>query len=96
LVPGIDQGAHVGGLVAGASIGGVLSPTRVVTIEDAFSNFGIPMVRTSFKKAPIKRILASSATGLLVALVISLWVTNSTTYDAATMGLYGYYELANN
>ena len=94
IAPGIDQGAHVGGLIAGAAMGFFVGPRRVVDIEDDFYIFGAPTVRTYFKKADISRVAVASTVGLLIALAISWWVTNNVEYDAATLGVYGYYELA--
>ena len=93
LVPGIDQGAHVGGLIAGAAMGWVVSPRRVVTIEDDFFIFGAPTVRTRFARAKFSRVLAAGGIGLLVASVIAWWVSSNASYDQATMSLYAYFEL---
>lgn len=94
LIPGIDQGAHVGGLIAGITIGWALSPKRVVTIEDDFFIFGNPIVRTRFKRVSNKTIIVSASIGLFIALAVSWWVSNVIDYDHATMGIYGFYELA--
>ena len=91
--PGIDQGAHIGGLIAGAAMGFVVSPRRVVNIEDDFMLFGAPIVRTRFARASRSNILLAAAVGLLVAIAISWWVTSNVVYDAARMSEYAYYEL---
>ena len=90
---GIDQGAHVGGLVAGAAMGLVVSPRRLVDIEDDFYIFGAPIVRTRIEKATASRILAASAVGLVAALAIAWWVSTNVEYDQGTMQAYGYFEL---
>lgn len=92
--PGIDQGAHVGGLIAGAAMGFSVSPKRVVHIEDDFMIFGAPIVRTRFARARRSSILMAAGAGLLVALFISWWVTNNVDYDAFTMGQYWLFESA--
>ncbi len=92
--PGIDQGAHVGGLIAGAAMAFLVSPSRVVHIEDDFMLFGAPIVRTRFARATQSNILMAAGAGLLVALVISWWVTNNVDYDAFTMGQYWLFESA--
>ena len=91
IAPGIDQGAHVGGVIAGAAMGYFVGPRRVIDID--FYIFGAPTVRTYFRKADASRVAAASAAGLLIALAIAWWVTNNVEYDAATLSLYGYYEL---
>ena len=93
---GIDQGAHVGGMIAGAAMGFIVSPRRVIDIEDDFFIFGGPIVRTRIEKAPATRILAASAVALLVAIAITWWVSTNAEYDAATMQAYGYFELVTN
>ena len=93
LVPGIDQGAHVGGLIAGAVMGWAVSPRRIVTIEDDFFIFGAPTVRTQFARATVSRTLVAVGLGLILALVIVWWVSNNVNYDQATMSLYAYFEL---
>ena len=90
---GIDQGAHVGGLIAGAAMAFLVSPKRVVDIEDDFMLFGAPIVRTRFARASRSNILLAAAVGLLVAIAISWWVTSNVVYDAARMSEYAYYEL---
>ena len=90
--PGIDQGAHMGGLIAGAAMAFVVSPRKVIEIEDDFMLFGAPIVRTRFAMASRSNILLAAGAGLLVALVISWWVTNNVEYDNAWMGVYEYYE----
>ena len=90
---GIDQGAHVGGLIAGAAMGLFVAPRRVIEIEDDFLIFGAPIVRTRIEKALLSRIIAASVIGLFVALAIVWWVSSSVDYDAATMQAYGYFEL---
>ena len=92
--PGIDQGAHVGGLIAGAAMAFLVSPRRVVDIEDDFMLFGAPIVRTRFARATRWNILLAAGAGLLVALVISWWVTNNVEYDAFTLGQYWFFESA--
>lgn len=94
--PGIDQGAHVGGLIAGAAMAFVVSPRKVVHIEDDFMIFGAPIVRTRFIRPSRSNILLAAVAGLLVALVISWWVTNNVEYDAFTMGQYWVFESATN
>ena len=93
LVPGIDQGAHVGGLLAGVAIGWILSPRRVVTIEDALSWFGAPVVTTRFHRASNMKIIVTTSVGLAGALAIAWWVSNVIEYDQATMRIYDFYEL---
>ena len=93
VATGIDQGAHVGGLIAGAAMGLFVTPRTVVEIEDDFFIFGAPTVRTRFVRAPLVRVITASAVGLFVALAIAWWVSNNVQYDAATMSLYGYFEL---
>ncbi len=90
---GIDQGAHVGGLIAGAAMGLVVSPRRLVDIEDDFFIFGAPMVRTRIEKATVSRVLAATAVALVVVLAISWWVSTNVEYDEGTMQAYGYFEL---
>ena len=90
---GIDQGAHVGGLIAGAAMGLVVSPRRLVDIEDDFYIFGAPIVRTRIEKASVNRTLAAACVGLIVALAIAWWVSANVEYDAGTMQAYGYFEL---
>lgn len=92
--PGIDQGAHIGGLIAGAAMAFLVTPRRVVDIEDDFAIFGAPIVRTRFVTASRSNILLAAGAGLLVALVISWWVTNNVVYDAFTMGQYLIFESA--
>lgn len=94
--PGIDQGAHIGGLIAGAAMALVVSPRRVVQIEDDFMLFGAPIVRTRFARASRSNILLATGAGLFVALVISWWVTNNVEYDASTMGQYWLFEQLTN
>lgn len=93
LIPGIDQGAHVGGLIAGVAIGWVLSPGRVVTIEDDFFLFGAPLVKTRFQRASMLKVVLCGSLGLVVATAITWWVSNAIDYDPATMAIYGFYEL---
>ena len=93
LAPGIDQGAHMGGLIAGAAMGLVVAPRRVVNIEDDFFIFGAPTVRTYFQKSDMSRTVAASVVGLLIALLIAWWVSSNVDYDAAAMQIYAYYEL---
>ncbi len=93
IATGIDQGAHVGGLIAGAAMGYFVSPRRVIEIEDDFYIFGAPTVRTRVLKAPLNRVFAATAAGIAVALVISWWVTNNVQYDAATLAFHQYLEL---
>ena len=90
---GIDQGAHVGGLLAGAAMGLVLSPRRLVDIEDDFYIFGAPIVRTRIEKATVGRILAAVGAGLVITLSIAWWVSATVEYDEGTMQAYGYFEL---
>ena len=90
---GIDQGAHVGGLIAGAAMGLIVGPRRVVDIEDDFFIFGAPIVRTRIEKTSVNRVLASACVGLVVALAIVWWVSTNVEYDSATMQAYGYFEL---
>lgn len=90
---GIDQGAHVGGLIAGAAMGFVVSPRQVIDIEDDFYIFGAPIVRTRIEKASVNRILAAACVGLIVALTIAWWVSTNAEYDDSTMQAYGYFEL---
>lgn len=92
--PGIDQGAHIGGLIAGAAMAFMVSPRKVVQIEDDFMLFGAPIVRTRFARASRSSILLAAGAGLFVALVISWWVTNNVEYDAFTMGQYLIFESA--
>ena len=94
--PGIDQGAHVGGLIAGAAMAFVVSPRKVIEIEDDFMLFGAPIVRTRFARATRSNILLAAAAGLLVAIVISWWVTNDVVYDASTIDRYLEFESATN
>ena len=94
FIPGIDQGAHLGGLIAGVAIGWLICPKRVVSVENGFSIFGTPIVRTRFERASKMKILVAASIGLFVALAISWWVSNAIDYDPATMGIYGFYELA--
>ena len=95
LVPRIDQGAHVGGLIAGVAMGWVLCPKRIVTIEDDFFIFGTPMVQTRVAMPSTSRILSVSAAGLLIAATIAWWVSTNVEYDASSMGAYLIYEAAN-
>ena len=90
---GIDQGAHVGGLIAGAATGLVLSPRRIVDIEDDFYIFGAPIVRTRIETATVSRTLAVTGVGLAIALAIAWWVSANVEYDAGTMQSYGIFEL---
>lgn len=90
---GVDQGAHVGGLIAGAAIGLVVSPRHIVDIEDDFYIFGAPIVRTRIEKATVNRILAATSAGLIIALAIACWVSGNVEYDEGTMQAYGYFEL---
>lgn len=90
---GIDQGAHVGGLIAGAAIGYIVSPRRVIDIEDDFYIFGAPVVRTRIEKASVNRVLLAAGVGLFVALAISWWVSTNVEYDNATIQAYRYFEL---
>lgn len=92
LWPGIDQAAHMGGLIAGAAMAFVASPRKVIEIEDDFMLFGAPIVRTRFARATRSNILLAAAAGVLVAIVISWWVTNNVEYDARTMAQYRLFE----
>ena len=92
LWPGIDQPAHIGGLIAGAAMAFVVSPRKIVEIEDDFMLFGAPIVRTRFARATRSNILLAAAAGVLVAIVISWWVTNNVEYGAKTMGEYWLFE----
>lgn len=92
--PGIDQGAHIGGLIAGAAMAFVVSPRKVVHIEDDFMLFGAPIVRTRFVRSSTSNILLAAGAGLLVAFVVSWWITNNVDYDAFTMGQYWLFESA--
>ncbi len=96
FVPRIDQGAHIGGLIAGVAMGWALCPKRIVTIEDDFFIFGTPMVETRVVIASTARILAASAVGLLIAATIAWWVSTSVEYDAGAMGDYLIYEARTN
>ena len=94
--PGIDQGAHVGGLIAGAAMALVVSPRKVVHIEDDLMLFGAPIVRSRFVRASWLRVQLASGVGLLLALMISWWVTSTVEYDAFTMRQYFLLETATN
>ncbi len=93
LWPGIDQGAHIGGMIAGAAMGFFVAPRFVIHIEDDFLAYGQPIVRTYIAKASTQRIAAATAVGLLIAAAISWWVTTNVSYDAGAMQMYGYLEL---
>lgn len=96
FVPRIDQGAHVGGLIAGAAMGWMLCPKRIITIEDDFFIFGTPSVQTRVVMASRSRILAAAGAGLLIAATIAWWVSTNVDYDAASMGAYLVYEATTN
>ena len=74
-------------------MGLVLSPRRLVDIDDDFYIFGAPIVRTRIEKAPVGRILAAVGAGLVIALAIAWWVSANVEYDEGTMQAYGYFEL---
>ena len=90
---GIDQGAHVGGLIAGAALGLVISPRRLIDIEDDFYIFGAPILRTRIEKASVNRVLLAAAAGLVIAVAIVWWVSANVEYNERIMQQYRYFEL---
>ena len=90
---GVDQGAHVGGLIAGAAMALVVSPRRVIEIADDFLMFGAPIVRTRIERASTNRVLAAAGIGILVALAITWWVSTSVQYDSGTLAAYEIFKL---
>ena len=74
-------------------MGLVVSPRRLVDIEDDFFIFGAPIVRTRIEKATVSRVLAAAGVALVVVLAISWWVSANVEYDEGTMQAYGYFEL---
>ena len=90
---GIDQGAHVGGLIAGGVISIFVSPRRIIEIEDDFYIFGAPTVRVRIQKAPVNRVLTATFTGVAIAFAIAWWVSSNAEYDPATLQMYRVFEL---
>ncbi len=93
---GIDQGAHIGGLIAGAAMSMFVSPRRIIEIEDDFYIFGAPTVRVRIQRAPINRVLTAASIGVGIAFAIAWWVTSNAQYDSDTMQNYRLFELLAN
>lgn len=73
-VTGIDNAAHVGGLVAGALSALALAPRERVYLAMAAPHFGAPRVGLTTTQKPVVRVVAVSATAFLVLYFAVQWV----------------------
>ncbi len=93
FIPVIDQGAHLGGLIAGAAMAWFVGPRRQLQVADTLSAFGAPVVRSRFVRAPDSRIATAFVIGIVVAAAIAMLVSRLVDYDVSVMSLYRTYEL---
>lgn len=91
LIPGIDQAAHVGGLVGGCLIALASSPRHTLTVGRTL--LGVPEAHIeSSRPEPVRVLLALVALAAVSAGVV-WWVSESVSYGAETMRLYGVFQL---
>lgn len=91
FIPGIDQAAHVGGLVAGAIIAFVAAPRYALVVGQTL--IGMPATYVEAHRQEPLRVLATVAAVIAVSAAVTWWVSTSVTYGSETMRMYGIFQL---
>ena len=91
LIPGIDQAAHVGGLVGGCLIALASSPRHTLAVGRTL--LGVPEAHIESSRPDPLRVLAALTTLASVSAVVVWWVSSSVSYGGETMRLYGLFQL---
>ncbi len=90
--PGVDQAAHVGGLISGAAIAYFVAPKReIVSTETSLFGFGYARVRT--RKRNIGRIALATAVALAATVGVVMYVSATVEFDAFAIQQYRVFEL---
>lgn len=90
-IPGIDQAAHVGGLVGGCLLAFASAPRNALTIGRNL--IGMPAAHIDQQQTNPIRVLIAILAMAAVAAAVVWWVSNNVSYGAETMRLYGIFQL---
>lgn len=91
FIPGIDQAAHVGGLVAGSVIAFVAAPRHSLIVGRTL--LGVPAPYIESNRAEPFRVLAAVVGIIALAAGVAWWVSTTVTYGSETMRQYGIFQL---
>ena len=91
LIPGLDQAAHVGGLVAGSIIAFVAAPRHTLVVGRTL--IGIPATYIESNRPEPLRVLAAVVAVIAVSAAVAWWVSTTVVYGSETMRIYGIFQL---
>lgn len=91
LIPGLDQAAHVGGLVGGCLIAFASSPRHTLTVGRSL--MGLPEAHIESSRPDPLRVLAALTGLAAVSAAVVWWVSETVSYGEETMRLYGIFQL---
>ena len=91
LIPGIDQAAHVGGLLGGCLIALAGSPR--LSLNVGMGLMGAPEAHMQSRRPHPIRVLVALLALAAVSAAVVWWVSNTVSYGAETMRLYGIFQL---
>lgn len=91
FIPGIDQAAHVGGLVGGAIIAFVSAPRHKLVVGPTL--IGAPQTQIVSNRPEPVRVLAVTIALLAVSAGFAWWVSTSVTYGSEVMRAYRIFQL---
>ncbi len=90
--PGVDQAAHVGGLIAGAAIAFFVAPKREI-VSSAPSLLGFGYARVATLRRSTGRVALSAAVALGIAIVFVMYVSGTVEFDDDAIRQYRVLEL---
>ena len=93
LVAGIDQAAHVGGLIAGVAMAIAISPRQVITVAEDPYLLGQDYITVIHRRRGFLRILIVTLVAVALAVGIANYISSNATYDAGTIQQYRLLQL---